>query len=70
MKRLISVDCRWFDVWAAVASINMLCVKNHRAGIARLNDGLSVKIDRTYTPPSDVGNGEPAENAIKSVQTA
>ena len=52
-NRLMSFDSRWFDVFAAVVSINTLCVRNSKAGIARLQGGLSVKVDRRYRPGSD-----------------
>lgn len=52
-NRRLSFDARWFDIWAAVISINTMCVRNQKAGLARLSTGLTVKVDRVYAPKDD-----------------
>ncbi|KAL6720913.1 hypothetical protein ACLMJK_000012 [Lecanora helva] len=67
----ISVDTRWVDVWAAVVSINTMCVRDRSsAGKVTLRGGLQVKLDRSYRPPPDVGSSEPEGNSTDSVATA
>lgn len=48
------VTGRWFDIWAATVAINALCVRNGRAGRARTEAGLVVRLDRKYESPGEV----------------
>ena len=67
--QLLSFDARWFDVWAAAVSINTLCVRNNQAGIAMLQGGLIIKIDRIYKAgsygESNDGMGRNATNLVQ-----
>lgn len=57
----------WFDIWAAVVSINSLCVSEGKAGFARLQQRLKVKVDRAYRPPPGLVMGGSAGNATVSL---
>ncbi len=57
MMRGSAVTGRWFDLWAAAVAINILCVKNGRAGRATVEGGLLVRVDRQYGKPGEVVSG-------------
>ena len=62
-----SFAAHWFDVWAAVISINTLCVREGHAGKAKLQGALQIKVDRSYKPPPNSILEESAGNAPASL---
>ncbi len=52
--RVTAITGRWFDLWAATVAINVLCVRNGRAGRAWIDGGLMAKIDRKYLESGEI----------------
>ena len=65
----VGVTLRWFDIWAAAVSINAMCVRQGKAGVATLKGDLKVNIDREPIRLAEgnrtvaLGDSEDAETA-------
>ena len=62
-----SYRSRWYDVWAAVVSVNTMCLRHQKGGIANLYPGLNVVIAR---PGSTVQSGAGGSNGTQNVAVA